>query len=90
MAPGEWTLTTSKISGLQHLEGETVSVVTDGALHNDRVVTDGKITLDNQADVVHIGYSYRGLLKTMNIQAGGTTGSAQNKHLCEFLFLSER
>lgn len=88
LAPGEWTLTTSKISGLQHLEGETVSVVTDGALHNDRVVTDGKITLDNQADVVHIGYSYRGLLKTMNIQAGGTTGSAQNKprHVFKVVF----
>lgn len=79
LGPGEWSITTAKISGLQHLEGETVSIVTDGALHNDRQVIDGKITLDSQADVVHIGYSYRGLLKTMNIQAGGTTGSAQNK-----------
>ena len=79
LGPGEWSLTTSKISGLEHLEGEHVSVVTDGALHNDRQIQDGKISLDSQADVVHIGYSYRGLLKTMNIQAGGTTGSAQNK-----------
>lgn len=77
--PGEWSLTTANISGLQHLEGEHVSIVTDGALHNDRQVVGGKIKLDSQADVVHIGYSYRGLLKTMNIQAGGTTGSAQNK-----------
>lgn len=79
LAPGEWTLTTSKISGLQHLEGETVSIVTDGALHNDKTVRDGKITLESQADVVHVGYPYRGLLKTMNIQAGGVSGSAQNK-----------
>lgn len=88
LSPGEWTLTTSKISGLRHLEGETVSVVTDGAMHNDRVVENGKITLDNQADVVHIGYPYRGLLKTMNIQAGGTTGSAQNKprHVQKIVF----
>lgn len=88
LAPSEWALTTSKISGLQHLEGETVSIVTDGALHNDRVVKDGKIVLDNQADVVHIGYPYRGFLKSMNIQAGGTTGSAQNKprHVFKIVF----
>ena len=88
LAPGEWTLTTSKISGLQHLEGETVSIVTDGGLHNSRVVEGGKITLESQADVVHIGYPYRALLKTMNIQAGGTTGSAQNKprHIQKVVF----
>lgn len=79
LSPGEWALTTSRISGLQHLEGETVSIVTDGALHNNAIVENGKVVLDNQADVVHIGFSYRGLLKTMNIQAGGVTGSAQNK-----------
>lgn len=79
LVPGEWSLTAKSISGLQHLEGETVSVITDGAVHSDCVVTNGKIELDSQADVVHIGYSYRGFLKTMNIQAGGTTGSAQNK-----------
>lgn len=88
LSPGEWTLTASIISGLQHLEGETVSVVTDGALHNDRVVVNGCIELDNQADVIHIGYSYRGLLKSMNINAGGTTGSAQNKprHVFKIVF----
>lgn len=88
LTPGEWSLTTAKISGLQHLEGETVSVVTDGALHNETKVQNGKITLENQADVIHIGYPYRGLLKTMNIQAGGTTGSAQNKlrHVQKIVF----
>lgn len=79
LSPGEWTLTTSSLSGLYHLEGETVNIVTDGALHTEKVVENGKIALDKQADVVHVGYGYRGLLKTMNIQAGGTTGSAQNK-----------
>lgn len=86
--PGEWTLTTASLSGLSHLEGDTVSIVTDGALHADKVVQDGKITLDKQADVVHVGYRYRGLLKTMNIQAGGVTGSAQNKarHIQNIVF----
>ncbi len=79
LKPGIWTLTTDDISGLEHLEGETVRIVTDGALHSDRVIKNGKIKLDTQADVVHIGYGYRGLIKTMNLNIGGTSGSAQNK-----------
>lgn len=79
MAPGIWTLTTANISGLEHLEGETVSVVADGAVHPDCVVENGAIELRTQADVIHIGYGYRGMIKTMNLNVGGTTGSAQNK-----------
>jgi len=79
LAPGSWSLTTANISGLDHLEGETVKVVTDGALHPDCVVSNGKITLKAQADVVHVGYGYRGLLKSTNLNIGGTSGSAQNK-----------
>lgn len=77
--PGVWTLTTANISGLEHLGGETVSVVADGAVHTDCVVENGTIALNTQADVIHIGYGYRGLIKTMNLNVGGTTGSAQNK-----------
>lgn len=77
--PSLWTLTTANIQGLEHLEGETVSIVADGAVHPDRIVVNGKIELSAQADVVHVGYKYRGLIKTMNINAGGTSGSAQNK-----------
>ena len=29
--------------------------------------------------MVHVGYKYRGLIKTTNLNAGGTSGSAQNK-----------
>lgn len=79
LKPGKWTLTTDSISGLDHLEGETVSIVADGAVHSERVVQNGKIELSAQADMVHVGYKYRGLIKTTNLNAGGTSGSAQNK-----------
>lgn len=79
LAPGTWSLTTDDISGLDHLENETVKVVTDGALHTDCTVENGHILLSTQADVVHIGYGYRGLIKTTNLNIGGTSGSAQNK-----------
>lgn len=88
LTPGIWTLTTDDIGGLNHLEGETVSIVTDGAVHVDKVIQNGSIKLDNQSDVVHIGLPYRGLLKSMNIQAGGVSGSAQNKprHVTKVVF----
>jgi hypothetical protein len=44
-----------EISGLGHLEGKTVSILADGAVHPQRVVTDGAITLDVEASTIHIG-----------------------------------
>ncbi len=79
LAPGSWTLTTDSVSGLEHLEGQEVGVLTDGAVHNNRTVLNGSVKLDAQADVIHVGFRYRGLLKSMNINAGGVSGSAQNK-----------
>lgn len=43
------------ISGLTWLEGETVSILADGAVHAQRTVSAGAITLDVPADVVQIG-----------------------------------
>jgi hypothetical protein len=46
---------TDTITGLQHLEGETVVVLADGGVVNDLVVTDGTITLPSEASLVHVG-----------------------------------
>ncbi len=43
------------LSGLSHLEGKTVNILADGAVHPQRVVTGGSITLDNEASKVHVG-----------------------------------
>ncbi len=43
------------ISGLDHLEGETVSILADGAVHPSRTVASGQITLENAASKVHAG-----------------------------------
>lgn len=70
---------TTTISSLNHLEGETVSVLADGATHADKTVTDGKITLDRSASKVHLGYSYTSLLETLRLEAGGDDGVSQGK-----------
>ena len=43
------------ISGLSHLEGKVVSILADGAVHPQRTVTSGQITLDHAASKVHVG-----------------------------------
>jgi hypothetical protein len=67
------------ISGLSHLEGQTVQVCADGASHPDKVVVGGQITLDRAASVVHVGLKCRARIITMRIEAGGQAGTAQGK-----------
>lgn len=53
------------ISNLHHLEGKTVQILTDGAVHPARAVTGGQVTLDYPANVVHIGMAYNSDLLTL-------------------------
>ena len=46
---------TTSLTGLGHLEGKTVSILADGAVHRQLVVTGGAITLDVAASTVHVG-----------------------------------
>jgi hypothetical protein len=70
---------TTTISGLDHLEGQTVSVLADGATHPDKVVSSGGITLDRSATKVKVGLGYTSLLQTMRIDAGANNGTSQSK-----------
>ena len=70
---------TTAISGLGHLEGETVAVLTDGAVHPSRTVVAGSITLDWPASVVHIGVPTKCRIQTMQLNAGAANGTAQGK-----------
>lgn len=53
------------ISGLSHLEGKTVNILADGAVHPRRVVTGGQIVLDQAASKVHIGLPIESDLQTL-------------------------
>lgn len=67
------------ISGLTHLEGETVSILADGATHPDKTVSSGSITLERAAEVAHIGLNYTSTMETMRLEAGDTEGTAQGR-----------
>ncbi|HDR9176326.1 TPA: hypothetical protein QDB23_003574 [Burkholderia vietnamiensis] len=70
---------TTTIAGLGHLEGVSVAVLTDGAVHPSRTVTAGAITLDWPASVVHIGVPTKCRIQTMQLNAGAANGTAQGK-----------
>lgn len=70
---------TTTITGLDHLEGETVNVLTDGAVHPSRTVVSGSITLQQESSVVNIGLPITAKIRTMPIEAGARDGIAQGK-----------
>ena len=70
---------TTTISGLDHLEGETVSILADGASHPNKTVSGGSITLDRSAQKVHVGLNYDSILQTLRLEAGSAAGVAQSK-----------
>lgn len=69
----------STITGLDHLEGETVQVVADGAAHPDRTVASGSITLDDSYTKVHIGLYAIAEVDTLNIEPAVRDGSSQGR-----------
>ena len=67
------------IAGLDHLEGQTVSILVDGATHPTKVVASNSITLDRFGTDVKVGLQYTSILKTMRIDAGSQDGTSQGK-----------
>ena len=70
---------TTTISGLDHLEGQSVSILADGATHPDKTVSSGSITLDRSSTKVKVGLSYTSLLQTMRLDAGSQDGTSQGR-----------
>lgn len=79
IAASAWRMTATTITGLGHLEGQTVQVLGDGARIPDAVVTGGAITLQNPAGKAQVGLGSRARLQTMRINAGGGDGTSQGK-----------
>jgi len=70
---------TTTITGLNHLEGETVQILADGSAHADKTISSGSITLDRSASKVHVGLSYSSFIKTLRLEGGANDGISQGK-----------
>ena len=53
------------ISGISWLEGKTVNILADGAVHPQKVVSSGTITLDRASSIVHLGLPIEADLLTL-------------------------
>ena len=62
-------------SGYNHLEGETVSVLGDGALQPDRAVSSNQITLGSEVNTLVAGFPYTSELVTLPMTQGDGGGS---------------
>ena len=70
---------TSTLSGLSHLEGQTVSILADGSAHPTKVVSSGSITLDRSVTKAVVGLAYNSVLQTMRIEGGAAEGTSKEK-----------
>jgi hypothetical protein len=67
------------LSGLGHLEGKTVSILADGAVHPQLVVSGGSVTLQRAASKVHIGLPIEADMQTLPISSEQIPGAAQGR-----------
>ena len=71
---------TTTITGLEHLIGENVQILADGATHDNKVVdSNGHITLDRSAKKVKIGLPYNSILQTMRLEGGSAVGEGTSQ-----------
>lgn len=69
----------TSISGLSHLEGQTVQVLCDGADGGTYTVSSGAITLDDPSAIVHVGLGYDSKMKLPRLDAGSQDGTSLGK-----------
>lgn len=71
VASADWTFARDTFTGLDHLEGETVSILADGSVLAQQVVSGGSVTIPNPAGVVHIGLPITAEIETLDVTIFG-------------------
>jgi hypothetical protein len=69
----------NQITGLDHLEGQTVQICGNGAIQPTRVVNGGAIQLQEPVTHAHVGLGYTSIVKTMPLEGGSEYGTSQGK-----------
>jgi hypothetical protein len=89
---GEWKISTpvTELSGLEYLEGETISVVADGSYVGDQVVTDGTITLPSAASRIIAGFKFTCDMQTMPIDTGQPTTQGRRKKISALTLIVDK
>jgi hypothetical protein len=67
----------STLSGLHHLEGQTVDILADGAVEPRQVVSNGQVTLSQAASKVSVGLPITADVATLPLALEGAAASGQ-------------
>jgi hypothetical protein len=74
---GEVRIKKTTITGLGHLEGETIYALADGFVEKDLVVSSGSVTLSKAASFVHAGIPYVSEIETNDLEVITDRGPTQ-------------
>ena len=80
-AVSTWARQVKTLSGLGHLEGKTVSILTDGSVHPQRVVTGGSVALQEAAGIAHVGLQYFSDMETLDLELKNANETVQDKKI---------
>jgi hypothetical protein len=70
---------TTAVTGLGHLEGQTISLLVDGSPQPNQTVVSGGVTLTRAGRYVMAGLPYVSRMKTLRPEAGSANGTSQGK-----------
>lgn len=70
---------TTSITGLWHLRGQSVSILNNGNVETGTVSSAGTLTLQVATTKAHIGLGYRGIVETHDLEGGAQAGTAQSR-----------
>lgn len=73
-------------SGLDHLEGETVSIVANGEVKDAQTVISGAITLEEAASSIEIGLPFTHIIEPLPPSALGNAGAGRRIRLIQGTF----
>ena len=73
VATAVWSKGVDAISGMGHLEGKTISILADGNVEAQKVVSSGAITISHPASKIHLGLPIQGDVQTLNLELGQPT-----------------
>lgn len=80
-ATTNWTMARQTFSGIEHLEGQTVNILSDASVEPQKVVTGGAVTLEKPGGVVHIGLPINAQFETLDININGQETLLDKKQL---------
>jgi hypothetical protein len=76
-----WSMARMTFSGLEHLEGQVVSILSDANVEPQKVVTGGSIILEKAGSVVHAGLPIAAVIETLDVNLNGNETLLDKKKL---------